>query len=225
MKPTLLSTLFLFLLFSSCQPGFEDKYEAKNQLVSGVKEGKWVEYFDSLEKPTKDTNAPHYKLIQYKVGVPVGIVRKYDKGGILNSETPYKDGKANGIEIQYDEAGNIFGKTPYVNGLRNGVREEYWENGKILSECPYIDGKINGVYVGYTRSGEILEEITYKNGKENGSYKIYQSNGNLMSDAEFKNGKIIHRKDYDLLGNLEGEWDYSDSLITRHYDASGNEIK
>jgi antitoxin component YwqK of YwqJK toxin-antitoxin module len=216
---------FTCFIFVSCEPGFEDKYEAKNQLVNGVKEGKWVEYFDSLEKPAKDTNAPYYKLIQYKAGMPVGIVRLYDKGGILNSETPYKDGKANGIEIQYDEAGNIFGKTPYVNGLRNGMREEYWENGKMLSECPYVDGKINGVYIGYDRGEQIMEEVTFKNDKRNGSYKMYQANGKVMFDAEYKDGKILNRKDYDLGGNLKGEWDYSDSLVTRHFDAGGNEIK
>jgi antitoxin component YwqK of YwqJK toxin-antitoxin module len=227
MKTKYLALLFVFftcLLFVSCQPGFEDKYEAKNQLVNGVKEGKWVEYFDSLQKPSKDSNAPHYKLIQYKAGVPVGIVRTYKKGGILYSETPYKDGKANGIEIQYDEAGNLLGKTPYVNGLKNGMDEEYWENGKILSECPYVDGKKNGVYIGYDRSEEIMEEVTFKNGKENGSYKIYQSNGKLLFEAQYKDGKILDRKDYDIGGNLKGEWIYSDS-VTRHVDASGDEIK
>lgn len=219
-----LFVVFSCLIFVSCQEGFEDKYEAKNQLVNGVKEGKWVEYFDSVDKPAKDSNAPFYKLIVYKAGKPVGIVRDYFNDGTLYAETPYVEGKANGMQTDYDKAGNVFAKAPYTNGLINGVVEEYWENGKLMSEYPYVDGKKNGECITYDRHGGILEEITYKNGKENGSYKIFRPDGKLLEEAQFKDGKIKSRKGFDLNGDVEGEWIYSDS-VTRHLDANGNEIK
>ena len=43
--------------------GFTDRTEAKNLMANGLKEGKWVEYWDdSNDTITKDTNASMYIL-------------------------------------------------------------------------------------------------------------------------------------------------------------------
>jgi antitoxin component YwqK of YwqJK toxin-antitoxin module len=79
--------------------GFTNKAEAKNQMVKGKKEGKWVEYdsdshsidFGGYNRRLKDTgrNSLYYRLIIYKTGVPYGIVRDYLKNGRLYlEETP-----------------------------------------------------------------------------------------------------------------------------------------
>ncbi len=72
--------------------GFTNKIEAKNIKVSGIPEGKWIEYLDNdieveegeMMKPlTNDTNAPYYVLTVYRQGYRYGIERGYYKNGKL----------------------------------------------------------------------------------------------------------------------------------------------
>jgi antitoxin component YwqK of YwqJK toxin-antitoxin module len=104
------TTLILLLLFggqTDCpDSGFTNKAEAKNLMVNGLKEGKWVEYLDSakveiegilLMTPTNDTNAPYYSLSVYKKGNLYGIAREYYKGGSLKGAFHFTNGNANGI--------------------------------------------------------------------------------------------------------------------------------
>ena len=60
------SFVLLLLLCLACNgitdQGFTNKAEAKNQIINGLKEGKWIEYVDGQDKVTTDTNAPIYLL-------------------------------------------------------------------------------------------------------------------------------------------------------------------
>lgn len=71
--------------------GFASKVEAKNLTVNGLKEGKWIEYYNLETKtqssnpymltvhiPTTDTNSTYYDLGIYKAGKLNGIVRYYE---------------------------------------------------------------------------------------------------------------------------------------------------
>ncbi|MGP8216566.1 MAG: hypothetical protein ACLQQ4_13445 [Bacteroidia bacterium] len=91
--------IFVSLLFtltamgqqgSLSDSGFTNKAEAKNLIVNGLKEGKWIEYYTFETKTlnsnpyklgvhilTTDTNAPYYDLGVYKAGKLNGIVRYY----------------------------------------------------------------------------------------------------------------------------------------------------
>jgi antitoxin component YwqK of YwqJK toxin-antitoxin module len=107
MKHFLILILFLFVACNNEQ-GFTNKAEAKNELVNGVKEGKWVEYLVPCPDGmmiTNDTTMYFFcKLTFYKTGKPQGIVREYYKNGKLFSATAYTNGKA-GVSIFYDENG------------------------------------------------------------------------------------------------------------------------
>jgi outer membrane protein OmpA-like peptidoglycan-associated protein len=82
--------------------GFTNKTEAKNKLVNGMKEGRWVEYFhhdvEYSGAATETDKATFYLLTFYKHGNPSGIQRKYDMGGMLMLETPYDE---SGKEIKH----------------------------------------------------------------------------------------------------------------------------
>ena len=57
-KPTsiLLIAISCFILFACQQEqGFTNKAEAKNLMVNGLKEGKWMEYFNDIGKVATDT--------------------------------------------------------------------------------------------------------------------------------------------------------------------------
>ena len=110
--------------------------------MNGIKEGKWVEYFDETGFATSDTNkAVSYALTIYNTGKPYGIVRKYGKTGILQDETPFVNGKENGVQKSYYESGKLLSEVPYTNGNANGVSKLYYENGKLEGEISYTDGK------------------------------------------------------------------------------------
>jgi hypothetical protein len=147
-----MKTFFILLIFLSFSliglgqnypdSGFTNKAEAKNLMVNGLKEGKWVEYADDSSMDTEDTNAPYYVLTIYNAGKATGIVREYYKCGKLYIESPsLMDDKLNGVAKEYYESGILKEETPYTNNKTNGVEKEYYENGKLKRETPYNNGK------------------------------------------------------------------------------------
>lgn len=136
---TLIISCFAFNSLGQTAPdsvGFTRKAEAKNKLVDGVKEGKWVEYIENDSTVTTDTSAPFYRLTIYVSGSPYGIVRGYFKDGALRVETPYKDGVKSGWEIVYYKSGTIWKKTPYKYGEldEDQIVKEYYEDGEVKDE-------------------------------------------------------------------------------------------
>lgn len=219
--------------------GFTDKSEAKNLMVNGVKEGKWVEYVNihksgKNEKYRIDTGG--YKLILYKIDKPFGIVRMYQKKGKLISETPYSGGKANGIEKEYDEDGKLWHEINYNNDKFNGIWKEFYGNGslksetkyqggqeiitdfyeigKIMSETtfsknPYKNGPVYGITTNYNINGNTESEYPWLNGKIDGIVKNYYEDGKLKSVTFYKNGK--ERKIYNFMGQT-----IQDTIQTLH---------
>jgi len=121
--------------------GFTNKAEAKNELVNGVKEGKWIEYDTCYDPGDTIGKLCSYRLIIFKSDRPTGTVRQYDISGILKSEIPMKNGKENGMERRYYDSGKLMLEAQYVNDKRNGLEKEYYENGKLKSETNYTLGK------------------------------------------------------------------------------------
>lgn len=142
MKTVLITMVISFSAFTGYgqttadSMGFTHKAEAKNRLVDGVKEGKWIEYIQNDSVVTTDTNAPFYRLTIYVSGRPYGIVRGYFKDGALRVETPYKDGVKSGWEKVYYKNGKIWKETPYEYGELNEnlIVREYYEDGEMKDE-------------------------------------------------------------------------------------------
>src|SRR5579863_6711406 len=103
--PIAIGIVIPFSLFAQQDSGFTNKAEAKNLMVNGLKEGRWIEYSDASNHYTQDTNSPYYTLSTYKAGNLYGIVREYYKSGNICIETPYVNGKKNGIERGYYKNG------------------------------------------------------------------------------------------------------------------------
>ena len=134
---------------------FKHKAEAKNQMVNGVKEGKWCEYFkrDTNQTP-KSLSDYGFRLTIYKNGKPVGIQREY---GNQCKEIPYANGKINGIVKTYFGTGKIRSETPYTDGIINGVERIYYEySEKLKQETTYTNG-IKGVTRNYSENGKEIK--------------------------------------------------------------------
>jgi antitoxin component YwqK of YwqJK toxin-antitoxin module len=238
MKHFIILLLFFFFACNAAdnrnEQGFTNKAEAKNQMVNGLKEGKWVEHMDTNYDIVPDTNAPNYALTIYKAGKAFGISRGYYKSGKLLSETPYVDGKINGLEKGYYENGSLMYESPMINGKTNGVYKEYYLNGKLEMEGLYSNDslhiikdynengileritpytfsnkdscRIDGVQKSYYEDGKVREEVTYNNSKIIGISKEYYESGKLKSEVHWIDGKVSgDRKNYYESGKLLSE--------------------
>src|ERR1700722_17507506 len=126
MKPFLILIISLFFTNSAftqqvpLDSGFTNKAEAKNLLVHGKKEGKWIEYtnIEADQSFTTDSNgAINYHLTIYKHGIPVGIQWGYYMNGKLWSKTPWTNSKINGIVTEYYKNGKLKRESSYNMGM------------------------------------------------------------------------------------------------------------
>ena len=136
---------FSFALISLGQDypdsGFTNKAEAKNLMVNGHREGKWLRYLDSSSVlEISDTNAPFYTLFIYKEGHAVGMVREYYKSGKIYEETFLS--YSSYFDKKYYENGKLEREEHYINDRKNKVVKTYYENGKLKSEVTYSQDTI-----------------------------------------------------------------------------------
>lgn len=134
--------LFVLSIRAFAQDGFTNKNEAENKLNGKLKEGKWIEYKDSLGRPTSKDSASFYHLVVYHNNVATGTGRDYYLSG------------------------NIQNEHTYLNGLKNGESKWYYEDGKLFADATYKDDKRIGVSKWYFKSGNLKEEAIYVDGKE-----------------------------------------------------------
>src|ERR1700722_10633466 len=186
-----------FFLILSCiiliaceqqQSSFTNKAEAKNETVNGLKEGKWVEYYDSLTIITQDTNAPSYELSIYKNGKKCGLAHRYTSGK-LTSEAIFTNDTINGIVKDYYANGKVSDEIPVINGKEIGVRKEYYESGKLRKEAVFTNNKMNGLLKCYYESGVLEAATPYSNNNKNGLERLYHKDGKLKMERPFINDK------------------------------------
>jgi antitoxin component YwqK of YwqJK toxin-antitoxin module len=162
----------IILILSICiacnnvtEQGFVNKAEAKNEVVNGVKEGKWVEYFvNEYGDTTLDSNHYFsYSLTVYKNGEPIGLERIYFKSG-ERMEVPHTNGRVNGLSKGYYKSGELKFEQSWENNRLNGMVKSYYKSGKLKSEAPFKDGFENGIEKQYYESEILKSETSYKNG-------------------------------------------------------------
>ncbi|HET6227815.1 MAG TPA: hypothetical protein VFF27_16140 [Bacteroidia bacterium] len=187
MKILLTAALSMALMFHSLgqspsDGGFTNKAEAKNEIVKGIKEGKWMEYeilriTMYMEPEVLDTIG--YSLIFYKNGKPLGLARFYGLDGIFYVETPYLNGLKNGIEKSYVN-GKLHKESPYVDGVENGVEKEFYESGILKSESTIVNGELTGYVKQYYPNGKLQSITPYKHYIIMGKIINYDEKGNKI---------------------------------------------
>jgi len=223
------------LMFGSCwgqnypDSGFTNKAEAKNLMVNGKKEGKWVEYTCDQVEFIRDTNAPFYVLTMYKKGTIIGMIHVYfKKSGALRELIPFINGKMNGIGREYNIDGELECERPYIDGEENGVEKNYYTSGELYMETTFKKGKRNGLQKLYYKSGKLLEEDHFKNDNEIGISKVYFEEGKVNAEYPYKKGErngVAKMYYYD--GKIMNETPYKNGVDgeIKCYDENGKEIK
>jgi antitoxin component YwqK of YwqJK toxin-antitoxin module len=102
--------LFRIGVFAQQDSGFTNKAEAKNLMVNGLKEGKWIIYSDSSASTISDTlfrKYCFYTLCTLVSGIIDGRARSYDRNGKIVAENYYNKGRQTGIQKTYFQNGKI----------------------------------------------------------------------------------------------------------------------
>ncbi len=156
------------------------KLALEGKFVANNKEGKFVEYHDSLpRKPkgiwnfAKDLKNGNMIILSYK--------------GDTVQKGFYKNDTLNGVFIQYYEGNKIRSKTTFKNGLLNGKLEEFYNNstknnpaGTLSKTAYYIDNQLDKDVIVYYESGKIKTIETFKNNMQIGTiYTYYDFNPNI----------------------------------------------
>lgn len=154
----ILSIHFNLTAFAQTSPdsGFTNKAEAKNLMVNGLKEGRWIEFKHWHRFNLDSSKNNGYRLAIYRDGKPIGVQREYLKSGQLLNETIYINGEENRIEKSYYPNGNLRIELPISNGKMNGVQKAYYENGKLRCETIYVNDK-EGATKNYDENGNEIK--------------------------------------------------------------------
>jgi antitoxin component YwqK of YwqJK toxin-antitoxin module len=231
MKPLLILIISLLIACNNMpEQGFTNKAEAKNLMVNGLKEGKWVEYTDDVgivitDMQDTDREWSFYKLTIYKAGKPYGIVRQYYRNGKLEGECPYVQGKRNGVEIWYYQSTKLRQKETWKNDTLNGEFKDYYESGKLRMEGTGSGSRIKGCIL-YYENGQVEREPPPGG---TGIEKKYYEDGKLKQEISILHGETLNGpwKDYYENGKLKREiiYSYDSVMSTKNFDENGNEIK
>jgi len=233
--------LFSCISFSAiAQTDFTNKAEATNQIVDSMKEGKWIEYFNTTLKETTKDSATYYRLVIYNKGRENGIARRYMIAeDVLLAETPYVNGKREGIAKGYFPNGVLKVVTNFHNDQIEGVQKQYYQDGRTDWIIPYYSSKIHGIAKEYYPSDTLKAEIPYSYGAKYGISKEYYDDGELKSETPYVNGgrsgiqKIYYKFSKDSpnkknLDNIEWQTPYKNDQINGtqlYYDIHGNKTE
>lgn len=195
-------SIFILTTLSNAQDtsdslGFFSKDEAKNEMVNGLKEGKWVEWgsedatnnFIVDASPTASKYSP-YRMAIYRKGKLNGKVRICKNDGTLFRELIYVDGKKNGEAKWYYQHGQVRNMLHYVNDSVTGIEKVYYEDGKLESDIPFTDNKINGTLKWYYEYGLVKETVDFTNGELDGNVIMYYINGDKQRIDTYEKGKL-----------------------------------
>lgn len=195
----ILSLTFTLTAFGQQDSGFTNKSEAKNLIVNGVKDGKWIEYYkvkNRIVHTTKSKRAPYYRLIMYKAGKVEGVARDYYKNGKLWCETPYVNGNISGVRKMYDENGTLVLTDTISGNKEKGMIKVFYPSGELKIECPFINDPSNTQSeISFEPQGAVhlyqekKPTIPYGlRGKVNGVLKMFNEDGTVKMKITYLNG-------------------------------------
>ena len=93
------------------------------------------------------------------------IVKHYHPNGKLWQEIPFNNRRYNGVLKIYDKDGILTDAANFNNGVQEGILIKYHPNGQVWQEVPFVAGKADGEVLIYDESGELMSKKVWKEGK------------------------------------------------------------
>jgi hypothetical protein len=209
------------VLLTSCESSFTSRSQAKNEVnKQGLRDGKWVDYFDEYDNLIQDTtNYFYYTLSIYDNGTPKGSFNSYYKNGKLKTNGAFSSifsenqqlDKSNfpkkfvGVKLEYDyekvymkqlfnDSGNVTNWTIYLNHYNKNdsiqIELEYSKSNAIIKETDIISQ--DSIIMVYT-----YDSLPLMNDKKFNSF--YSSS--LVKNYKKQMLKIINQKTGDELND------------------------
>lgn len=157
----------------------------------------------------------------------IDIRKEFHANGKVSLEGSYSNGKKHGTFREYDEYGVQINAFIYENevllgegmidsiGRRQGAWKLFFPDGKVRSEGAYKDGLKDGAWSFYFANGKVEQKGVYKLDLPTGAWKWFFSTGSAHREEFYTRGKEDgHSVEYDSLGNVISEGDYSGGLKT-----------
>jgi hypothetical protein len=181
------------VLLTSCETSFTSKSQAKNEVnKQGLRDGKWVDYFDESDNLIQDTsNYFYYTLSIYDNGTPKGSFNSYYQNGKLKTNGTFSSilrenqqlDKSNfpkkfvGVKLEYDY------EKIYMKQLFNDI-------GNVTNWTIYLkhNNKIDSIQIEleYSKSNAIIKE-TNRTSQDSIIIVYTYDSLPLMSDKKFNN--------------------------------------
>jgi len=174
----LLTTLFSGLFFTGC--GSNSSVKPKAQIVK-----------NGVEK--RNLGGGTYRLIPRVNGKVNGIVRTYDKKGILVAETPYSNGKKQGPYKQWSMKNGkryLSKEGTYINGKEEGLSRHYNSQGRITILAGHKKDNLDGIWKEWGDKGQghdvLLQDGHHIRGVQSGNWVWRNVNtGKIEGTASF----------------------------------------
>jgi antitoxin component YwqK of YwqJK toxin-antitoxin module len=177
---------------------------SQNQTDSaGKKQGPWIK------------NYPNGKIMYegaFKDDKPVGLFKRYNEDGVLQSELTYSgkndeaqvvffhpDGQkaAEGIYVAKKKEGlwkfysatkpcYLIGEENYYEDIRHGLARKFYPDSSLAEKVTWDFGKKTGEWLQYYPDGTVCVRAEYFDGKLEGPFSFYHPNGRLQYEGRYK---------------------------------------
>lgn len=191
----------------------------------GLKQGEWIEYFESGEVRAKGEYKDGARYGKWKFffkneqveqtgkylagGKPHGMWRWYYEDGSLLREEEFRNGREDGEIVEYAKDGSVLLKGYYIDGFRDG--EWMIMSGDYKMEGKYLEGYRYGTWRHYyTEDDQLAFEGDFIDGLPDGKHRYYHPNGRRMLIGNYE------------AGSKQGDWrrynEQGTLLLTIDYD-------
>jgi antitoxin component YwqK of YwqJK toxin-antitoxin module len=166
------------------------------------------------------------------------VRQEYFDDGTIKSSGPFREGKRQGNFREYDRNGNEIGGVLYDNdakvgegmidslGRRIGMWKLFYPDGKLRSEGEYVKGLKEGPWSYFFEDGSVEQKGVYKEDVPTGKWQWFFAGNKLHREEYYRRGKEDgHAVEYDELGNVINEGDYSNGAKSGAWILTVNDHK
>ncbi len=197
----------------------DGKLQAERTYQNGLLNGTTTYYYPSSKVR---------RVRNYAEGKLNGIASDYFENGTLQAQRTFQNGQPNGVSTSYSKDGKLHGEASYKDGQLDGMVREYSEDGQLVYSATFKNGQLHGTEIvldapawhappppwwsnllRQKKPRYAKHEANFREGKRDGSFKAYSQNGALESETIYKDDKLISAKEYDRMGNVVFDYDYT----------------
>lgn len=150
---------------------------------TGKKQGPWVKKYPDGKTMYEGT---------FRDDKPVGLFRRFNEKGILQSELTFSDKKNEAQAIFFHPDGHKAAEGMYVSKKKEGLWKFYsvTQPAYLIGEENYFEDARHGLASKFYPDSTLAEKVTWDFGKKTGEWLQYYPDGKVCLRAEYFDGKL-----------------------------------